>query len=1067
MGLKIYLSSDLDKLASKLGETIKEKKKENPFTENFVVIQTEGLKRWVSIKLAENEGVSFLNTFLRPNALVEEMFKLAGLFENTYPSVFDVSWYIFELLDEEDFKEKFQQISKYYKNDDKKRYSLAFLLADIFDQYQIYRSEYIEKWNSNEFIDFRKGKENLKKLEEWQKYLWLKLKEKLKEENKNIVDRVELVHKFKELYDKNEDNIKDKIRKKFSAVHFFGFSYFTRYHLEILMNVLSKDIDVFFYLFNPAPNVFWYDEISEKLKIKLERINSNFKKVSTNISVGNRLLMDFGTVARNTMKLIFDVGGDNVFNTIEQLDDDYLDKEETLLKKIQTTIINDETENIKFSRNDIKDGSIQIHKHYSELREVEGVYNFILSKIEEGIKPHEILVMTTDIDKYTPYIQAVFDNYKPNRKAAKPDENDFIPYRIADRSFDKEQNLINIFKKILEVREYNFTPEFILSILDFNPLRNKFGIKDVNNIRSLLSLANIRMFIEGKKEDETELISWQKGLKRLLAGYMILEDKVIDLYGEELLPIKEVEGILADEVFSLILFVRKICKWIKDKNGKKTIEEWVDTALELLKTFFDKNDVEISSDYDFVVHKLSDFEEIKYENEVSFDVFYEALQKVLVSSLRGRNFISGAVTFASIIPLRSVPYKVIAVLGLGSEHFPRLDNMPSFNLLKYEKKWQDRSTKDGDNYLFLETLLSAQDTLYLSYVGWDIKSGKEKPASSIIDILNSFVVENCKDCNKGKNADLVISHGLHLYYVKEENKNNDYSYVRFSSDVNTQDFNKEADDNKIKEKLENLNFYDIYHFYKVDFYKKDFEFEKNIYKNWFLSKFFHINYEVEDMELPEIEEINIDALNKYDIKKRILEIKLFENNVEDKLEQYKKYLKHKGILPLSAYGNKKFEEILSEVNSLLEKVKALLNKEELETPYLVDTVEFETTINCEGNQYTITGSFDSVIKEEETLLFLGSSADTKAKLACFFLKNNNIKEEQEKVKKIVANDENVYNVYDNTFYTEKDICNVIKLAEKLFESEKDEAENYFETIKKRIKEIKNKDKTAKKSKKKQ
>src|SRR5690606_1374019 len=108
-------------------------------------------------------------------------------------------------------------------------------------------------------------------------------------------------------------------------------------------------------------------------------------------------------------------------------------------------------------------------------------------------------------------------------------------------------------------------------------------------------------------------------------------------------------------------------------------------------------------------------------------------------------FISNGITFCSLIPMRSIPFKIIGLLGMNHDNFPRKENRLSFNLITEKHQLGDRNIKDNDKHLFLETILSAKEYLFISYIGKSVANNTTLPASilveELIDYIQSGVVE--------------------------------------------------------------------------------------------------------------------------------------------------------------------------------------------------------------------------------------------------------------------------------------------------------------------------------------
>src|SRR5207237_7508830 len=127
---------------------------------------------------------------------------------------------------------------------------------------------------------------------------------------------------------------------------------------------------------------------------------------------------------------------------------------------------------------------------------------------------------------------------------------------------------------------------------------------------------------------------------------------------------------------------------------------------------------------------------------VPLDVVVAQLEYSLDESSSGAGFLSGQLTFCALKPMRSVPFKVVCLLGLNDTAFPRHDRAPGFDLLAQYPKRGDRNIRDSDRALFLEALLSAREVFYLSYVGQSLRDNQPLPPSVLVSELLDYVVEN-------------------------------------------------------------------------------------------------------------------------------------------------------------------------------------------------------------------------------------------------------------------------------------------------------------------------------------
>ncbi|WP_230370218.1 exodeoxyribonuclease V subunit gamma [Paludibacterium denitrificans] len=153
---------------------------------------------------------------------------------------------------------------------------------------------------------------------------------------------------------------------------------------------------------------------------------------------------------------------------------------------------------------------------------------------------------------------------------------------------------------------------------------------------------------------------------------------------------------------------------------------------------------------------LSDAQLAAFEQPVALPVVRDWLSRRLtLASPSG--FLSGGVTFCAMVPMRSIPFRLLCLIGMNDGAYPRDERPVSFDLVARHPRRGDRSRRFDDRYLFLEAILSARQTLYLSYVGQSARSNEPLPPSPLLsELLDTFAAMSGGDVS----ARLVVRHPL-------------------------------------------------------------------------------------------------------------------------------------------------------------------------------------------------------------------------------------------------------------------------------------------------------------------
>ena len=752
-GFKIFTSNRLEVLADELAGVL-QTPLASPLAAEVIVVQSRGMARWLSMEIARRRGICANVRFPFPKAFVEEAFTaLAGPPpRETAFSPETMTWKIMRLLPLFLEKPGFGQIKHYLKDESSpsvsgadgratavqvavgpsslgraglKRYQLAVRIASLFDQYLIFRPEMMAAWEQGKTqrVD-----------EQWQCALW-----------RELAAGAEGLHPAarKEAFIREIRLVPDLSGKLPERIAVFGVSVLPRFHLEVF-HALAQRIEVNLFLMNPSRE-FWGDIRSDREREQTvsrvqEAAGSVYTAESLYLERGNRLLASLGALGREFYSLICEFPGEEGDFFREPAADN-------LLSFVQDDILNLRDRGTE-DRKVIAPGdrSIQFHSCHSPLREIEALYDNLLALFEadKELLPRDILVMAPDIEVYAPLIKAVFDR-PPGPQGA--DLAARIPFTVADRGKGAESPLIEGFVRFLELAGGRCGATEVLSLLELPEISAKFAItpSEVELIRRWVRETGVRWGIDGESRRRLGLPprrenTWQEGLDRLLMGYA-LSGKDGRL-AAEILPY-DLEGSETEVLGRLVEFAETLFPLITALPQHRTLGEWslfLEGALDRLLVPLD--DIRGWTDLRAALVRLRELEEESgFRERVELAVVKAGLERTLTAEGFGYGFLAGGVTFCSLLPMRSIPFPVICLLGMNGTDYPRRSWAPAFDLLARHPRPGDRSRRKDDRYLFLEALLSARHRLIISYVGQDSADNSLLPPSLLVTELLDYLEE--------------------------------------------------------------------------------------------------------------------------------------------------------------------------------------------------------------------------------------------------------------------------------------------------------------------------------------
>jgi exodeoxyribonuclease V gamma subunit len=553
-------------------------------------------------------------------------------------------------------------------------------------------------------------------------------------------------------------------------VSIFGISALPPFHLQVLAGI-SRFTQVNLFLLNPCRE-YWGDILSDR-EIKWTRaleVKEGQELYNLHLEKGNSILASMGTLGRDFFDMINELGCEE-FHSFEE------PGEKTLLTSLQTDVLNLRERGSNGKKEvSSKDRSIRIHSCHSPMREIEVLKDQLLHMFEEdpGLKPKDILVMTPDIETYAPYIQAVFDTSHEDKR--------WIPFSIADRSFRDESEIIEPFMALFDLWDGRFGVSQVLSILESKAVRRKFLLSetDLDLVRRWVTETRIRWGIDGNSRTrlglpDFEENTWKAGLERLLLGYAMPGQDENLFRG--LLPYDEIEGSEAQMLGNLAEFTEMLFNAVTSFTQPRTLEGWFNILTGVLDGFFEPEE-EIEGERQMLRRLLrelvfmSENEGPAFDEEVGVKVIRSYLGHALGKAGFGFGFITGGVTFCAILPMRSIPFKVICLIGMDHDAYPRESRPLGFDFMAKYPRRGDRSRRHDDRYLFLEAILSAREIFYISHVGQNARDNSQIPPSVLVSELTDYIEQGFETSGQNMLEQVITRHRLQAfspaYFEKSE-----------------------------------------------------------------------------------------------------------------------------------------------------------------------------------------------------------------------------------------------------------------------------------------------------------
>jgi exodeoxyribonuclease V gamma subunit len=703
----------------------------------LIAVPGQGVARWLSLRLAHQQGVVANTLWQFPAELLWHLFRavLSDVSTTNAFSADALAWRVLNVLNDDNFVVAHSPLSHYLSSGDpQRRWQLAQRLGRLYEQYLIYRPDWIRRWQ-------------YQAVENWQGALWRQLID-------TGNDRHWLIAQQEMLRRLNSDP--SAVKKLPERISLFALPTLSPAYLELLQAV-SKHIDVTIYHQNFSRG-YWTEIISEKERARL--VVAGGEAAGQYIETGNSLLSTMGRQGREQLAGLLQ---------LEALETEVFRSppSSTVLGQIQSDIF-ELRERDDSQRFELKpeDNSLQLHCCHNVMREIEVAHDQLLGlfQTDHTLEPADVLVLVPEIDVFAPYVDAVFGAATGNR---------YIPWRLVGRGLVDTSPLVEAFFALLDLPFSRFEADKITGLLDRPALRRRFGFleSDTEQIRHWVRELGICWGIDTGDLSELEFSTggrhtWRVGTDRLLLGHAMGEAGTLF---SGILPRAPSDGGEAQIVGRLRTFLEQLIELRTDLDGSRTVVSWIEVANAILDQFFqiesdDETEVRQLRENLTAIAKVTDV--AGYDSEVPLVVFRDAL-KARFSGITSGQFMTGAVTFATLAQGCCLPVRVMYLLGMNNEAFPGHETKHSFDQIKAQPRPGDRHRRDEDRHVFLEALLAARERFYISYVGKDARDDSEKPPSVFISELIDCIDSMCDTEGNGPPSNtLTIVHPLQAFSAR-------------------------------------------------------------------------------------------------------------------------------------------------------------------------------------------------------------------------------------------------------------------------------------------------------------
>jgi len=734
MALFLHRAERADRLADGLAALLADPLPD-PFAEEIVAVPARGVERWLAQRLSHSlgssgavDGICANIRFPSPGVVIREVIGAPDV-DPWAPE--NLVWPLLETIDAALGEDWCRTLTAHLGADPAdhrrgRRYAVARRLAGLFSSYAEYRPSILREWAAGRDTDGLPGSALLSADLRWQAELWRRLATRVA--GPDPVSRVDAA-----LTAIESDPGRCTLPERVSV---FGSTRLPALWLRVL-SAVSAQRDVHLWLPHPSPEL-WRRLASAHGSVPVRR------RLDTTALVARQpLLSSLGRDARELQAVLSETPSV----------DEHLPSPElpaTLLGRLQQSIRSDSAPAATPWPLAVEDRSVQLHACHGPTRQVEVLREVVtgLLAADPTLEPRDVIVMCPDIETFAPYLKAAF-GAGPLAGPGHPAQA--VPVRLADRALHRTTGLLTAITMVLNLAGGRVTRTEVLDLVSLDAVRHRFGFDDADLelIDRWTAEAGVRWGIDARHRAPYALQglphgTWRSGLDRLLLGVAMAEP---DGWAGPALPLDDVGSNDIELAGRFAEFLDRLTTTLDELTGPHSLAEWtavLGRAGQRLTALPDQDSWQAAAWH----RQLAEISDGAGARAADTPLALTDVRALFASRLAGRptraNFRTGGLTVCSMVPMRSVPHRVVCLLGMDDGVFPRSAHPDGDDILAQEPVVGERDARGEDRQLLLDALLAATGTVVVLYSGADERTGAERPPAvpvgELIDAIDRTAV---------------------------------------------------------------------------------------------------------------------------------------------------------------------------------------------------------------------------------------------------------------------------------------------------------------------------------------
>ncbi|MGF0319089.1 exodeoxyribonuclease V subunit gamma [Nocardia fluminea] len=399
----------------------------------------------------------------------------------------------------------------------------------------------------------------------------------------------------------------------------------------------------------------------------------------------------------------------------------------------------------------VPDGSVEVHACHGPARQVEVLRDLLLSTFaaDPTLEPRDVLIMCPDVEAFAPLVRAAFGQRGSGVDLPVEGEHPAhqLRVRLADRGRAVTNPMLAVVIELLELADGRVTVTQVLDLAASETVRRRCGFDDddIERLREWAAESGARWGIGQRQREAFGLADFAQNtlnaaVDRILLG--VTADESGDDWLDLALPLDDVDSNDVDLAGRFAEFIDRLAVCLRDLRGPRPAAEWTAVLLRAVELLTDVPDA-----HAWIRTEARREIVAATEHAGATALRLADVAVLLTSRLAGgpgrANFRTGELTVCTLVPMRSVPHRVVVLLGLDDDVFPRPGSVDGDDLLARDPLVGERDARSEDRQLLLDAVMAAGDTLLVLHTGADPVTGAARPpavpVAELLDVLAMHV----------------------------------------------------------------------------------------------------------------------------------------------------------------------------------------------------------------------------------------------------------------------------------------------------------------------------------------